>query len=99
MEKLRQRATGELADRLETELVGRNVLEGRWTFQIVEEYDDDYYSTFKRLESDARRDLVDGRRHLFEAEMKEGRRTPGRPHHEAVPGGAAAAESTQNPET
>ena len=74
-----------LADRLRTELVGRNVVQGRWTFQIVEEYDDDYYATFKRLEAAARDDLVDGRRHLFEAEMKEERRTHGRPHHEAVP--------------
>ena len=72
------------ADRIETELVGRNVIEGRWTFQIMEEYDDGYYSTFKRLEAGARDDLVGGRRHLFEAEMKEDRRTHGRRHHEAV---------------
>src|SRR4051812_22583264 len=26
-----------LADRIQTELVGRNVLPGRWTFQILEE--------------------------------------------------------------
>jgi len=75
----------ELADRLETELVGRNVVQGRWTFQIVEEYDDGYYATFKELEKTARDDLVGGRRHLFEAEMKEDRRTHGRAHHEAVP--------------
>ena len=81
------RAAGhaELADRLQTELVGRNVLQGRWTFQIVEEYDDGYYAAFKDLEAAARDNLVDGRRHLFEAEMKEDRRTHGRPHHEAVP--------------
>jgi hypothetical protein len=99
VDQLRAAGHGELADRLETELVGRNVLEGRWTFQIVEEYDDDYYATFKRLEADVRRDPVGGRRHLFEAEMKEDRRSAGRPHHEAVPGGAAAAESAQNPRT
>lgn len=75
-----------IADRLQTELVGRNVIEGRWTFQIVEDYDDSYYSTFKRLESDARDDLAQGRRHLFEAEMKEDRRSHGRRHHEATPG-------------
>jgi hypothetical protein len=28
---------GRLADRLQDELVGRNVIQGRWTFQIVEE--------------------------------------------------------------
>ena len=82
---LREAGHAELADRLRTELVGRNVVQGRWTFQIVEEYDDGYYATFKRLEAAARDDLVGGRRHLFEAEMKEERRTHGRPHHEAVP--------------
>jgi hypothetical protein len=76
---------GELADRLQDELVGRNVIQGRWTFQIVEEYDDGYNATFKRLEAQARDDLVGGKRHLFEAEMKEDRRTHGRAHHEAVP--------------
>ncbi len=84
--QLRDSGHEELADRLQTELVGLNVVEGRWTFQIVEEYDDGYYSTFRRLEAQARDSLVDGKRHLFEAEMKEDRRTHGRPGHEAVPG-------------
>ena len=52
---------------------------GRWTFQVVEEYDDGYYATFRALERRAREELVGGRRHLFEAEMKEDRRTHGRP--------------------
>ncbi|GAA2033929.1 hypothetical protein GCM10009740_25620 [Terrabacter terrae] len=82
---LRKAGHDEVADRLQTELVGRNVVEGRWTFQIVEDYDDSYYSTFKRLEADARDRLVQGRRHLYEAEMKEARRTHGRRHHEATP--------------
>jgi len=82
---LREAGHDDLADRLEHQLVGRNVLEGRWTFQVVEEYDDTYYSTFRSLEQEARDELVQGRRHLFEAEMKEDRRTHGRPHHEAVP--------------
>jgi hypothetical protein len=82
---LREAGHGALADRVETELVGRNVLEGRWTFQVVEEYDDGYYATFKDLEQAARDDLVGGRTHLFEAEMKEDRRTHGRRHHEARP--------------
>ena len=82
---LRDAGHAELAEQVSTELVGRNVIEGRWTFQIVEEYDDGYYATFKRLEALARDDLAGGRRHLFEAEMKEDRRTHGRRHHEAVP--------------
>jgi hypothetical protein len=74
-----------LAARIETELVGRNVIADRWTFQIVEDFDDGYYALFKELDQTARDQLVQGRRHLYEAEMKECRRTHGRPGHEASP--------------
>jgi hypothetical protein len=82
---LRRAGHLDLAERIDTELVGRNVLEGRWTFQIVEEYDDGYYALFKCLEEVARRQLAHGRRHLYEAEMKEAERSHGRRHHEATP--------------
>jgi hypothetical protein len=87
VEELREAGHTELADRIERELVGRNILEGRWSFQVVEEYDDGYYATFRELEKRARDELVDGRRHLFEAEMKEDRRTRGNPAHTARPDG------------
>jgi hypothetical protein len=82
---LRDAGHHDLADRIDRELVGRNVLDGRWTFQVVEEYDDGYYATFRTLEQRARDELVGGRRHLYEAEMKEDRRSPGVPGHEARP--------------
>jgi hypothetical protein len=82
---LREAGHDDLAGRLERELVGRNVLEGRWTFQVVEEYDDSYWSLFRRFEQEARDSLTDGRRHLHEAAMKEDRRTPGEPGHAADP--------------
>ncbi len=85
VDQLRDAGHTELADRIERELVGRNVIEGRWTFQIVEDYDDSYYATFRALEEQARNELVGGRRHLFEAEMKEDRRTHGHPAHTARP--------------
>src|SRR3954452_8745444 len=72
------------ADRLRRDLVGRNVLDGRWTFQIVEEFDDTYYEFFRGIERDSRA-LTGGVRHLYEARMKEQRRTPDRPAHEADP--------------
>ena len=81
---LREAGHGELADRLACELVGRNVIAGRWTFQLVVDYDDGYYAVFSELEARARQ-LVGGRRHLYEAEMKERRRTHGEPGHEARP--------------
>ncbi|WP_420752053.1 hypothetical protein [Rhodococcus sp. O3] len=75
----------ELAERVRTELVGRNIGEGRWSFQLVEEFDDGYWSEFRALDEDVRGKLVGGRRHLFEAEMKEQRRTHGRRGHESRP--------------
>lgn len=80
---LRQAGHDEIADSIERDIVGRNVIEGRWTFQIVEDYDDNYYTAFKDAERAARSQLADGKRHLFEAEMKEDRRTRHRRHHEA----------------
>ncbi|HEY0890108.1 MAG TPA: hypothetical protein VGE38_10905 [Nocardioides sp.] len=85
VDQLREAGHTQLADRFERELVGRNVLWGRWTFQIVEEYDDGYYAAFRELEKAARDALAEGRRHLYESELKEDRRTPGRPGHEYRP--------------
>jgi hypothetical protein len=75
----------ELASQLRHEIVGRNVIAGRWTFQIVEEYDDGYWSVVREFDRRCRDDISDGVRHLFEAEMKDDRRTNGLPHHEASP--------------
>jgi hypothetical protein len=71
-----------MADRIQCELIGRNVIPGHWTFQIVEEYDDGYYAEFRTIEKAARDELAEGKRHLYEAELKETRRTHGRPGHE-----------------
>jgi hypothetical protein len=75
----------DLARRVREDLWGRNVIAGRWTFQVVEEYDDGYWSRYRHWERTAREELVGGRRHLFEAEMKESERSKGRPGHEARP--------------
>jgi hypothetical protein len=85
VELLRQAGHAALADRLEDDLVGRNVLYGRWTFQVVEDYDDNYWTAFRELEREVRNQLVGGRRHLHEAGLKEERRTHGHPHHTARP--------------
>ena len=91
VEGLRKAGHVELAEEIEADLVGRNVLPGRWTFQIVEAYDDGYWSVFRRYEHKSREMLAGGRRHLFEARMKERERTRGRRGHEGVPPGAPTA--------
>jgi hypothetical protein len=84
-ESLRRCGQDVLARRLETELLGRNVIADRWTFQIVEDYDDNYWSAFRALESEARRSLTDGVRHVHEARLKEKRRTTDHPDHTKGP--------------
>jgi hypothetical protein len=75
VELLRASGHPEYADIVANDLVGRNVLPGRWTFQIVEEYEDGYYRFFADLEKRIRDELAGGRRHLHEARMKEQRQT------------------------
>jgi len=81
------RAAGhaEIADTLDRDILGRNPLPGMWSFQMVEAFDDGYYASAKGIEQRAIDELMAGRRHIFEAEMKELRRTPGREGHEATP--------------
>ncbi|OAH54127.1 hypothetical protein AYJ66_16150 [Dietzia cinnamea] len=85
-DKLDEIGRTELAERIRSEVVGVNVLHGRWTFQMVEEFDDGFWSTAREVDRAVREELTGGRRHVHEAEMKEANRTKGRPGHEATPG-------------
>ena len=60
----------ELARRVRREVVGRDVLDGRWTFEVVEAYDDEYYGPVGSVVRAARDRLAGGRRHDFEAQLK-----------------------------
>ena len=84
-DRLRDAGHDAVAERLETEVIGRNVLHGRWTFQIVEDFDDNCWSVFREHERRVRDELQRGVRHVFEAEMKERRRSHGKPGHERRP--------------
>jgi hypothetical protein len=86
LELLRACGEDELAERIRTDLLGRNVVPGHWTFQLVEAFDATYWEVFRDHERAVREALVAGRRHVYESEMKERRRTHGRPGHEARPG-------------
>ena len=85
LELLRECGATELEQRVRTDLLGRNVAPGRWTFQLVEEFEDGYWEVFRSHERAVREALVGGRRHVHEAELKERRRTRGWPGHESRP--------------
>ena len=74
-----------LAELLRKDVLGRNVLHGRWSFQVLEEFEELYYNPIRVAEDEMRCELVGGRRHIFESEMKEQRRTKGAPGHESRP--------------
>lgn len=78
------------AQSLRTDIVGRNVLDGRWTFQIVEEFDDLYYRAVESKIHELESRWCGGLRHLYESELKDQRRTAGRPGHEQRPRAAHA---------
>src|SRR3954452_19969308 len=76
LERMRAAGAGELAARIERELVGRDGLPGHSAFQVIEDFDDGYWEVFREYERAVREALTGGRRHLLEARMKE-RRQPG----------------------
>ncbi|MFE5860151.1 hypothetical protein ACFQ77_06255 [Streptomyces virginiae] len=82
---LREAGHEEQADRVEREIVGRNVIPGHWTFQIVEAYNSTYYQPFAAVERDVVDEVGGGRGHLLEARLKTIRRTHHHPDHTATP--------------
>jgi hypothetical protein len=85
LDDLEDAGHGDLAAALRAEVVGRNVIEGRWSFQVVEDFDDGYWTRFRDAERTVREQLVGGRRHVYESTMKERNRTNGRRGHESRP--------------
>ncbi|SFT61948.1 hypothetical protein SAMN05660657_01938 [Geodermatophilus amargosae] len=85
VELFREAGHSQLADDLDRDLVGRNVIADRWTFQVVEDFDDNYWSVFRAFDERARTELSGGDRHVLEARMKQRERTAGHPAHEAGP--------------
>ena len=73
VQAVRDAGRPEVADRIEQQIIGRDVAAGRWTFELVERYDDDYYRPFEDLERWARDTYAEGRRHLYESQLKRAR--------------------------
>ena len=71
LEHLREAGHRALADEIDQVLVGRDVVPGPWTYQIVESYDRTYYDIWKAApRSPMAERLADGTPHLAESSMK-----------------------------
>ncbi|MCC5948623.1 MAG: hypothetical protein JJT89_09230 [Nitriliruptoraceae bacterium] len=77
IEMLEGAGHGELAQELRRRWLGRNVVPGMWTFQVVEAFEDTYHEVAIDLNRRVRDELVGGRRHVQEAEHKRERRQDG----------------------
>lgn len=77
VQALRDAGEHETAGQVADVLVGRDVIPGCWTFQIVEQYDAQYWQPFRAVEADVRQRFAGGTAHIYEAEMKHGEQQPG----------------------
>jgi hypothetical protein len=62
---------------IRNELYGRDVLAGKWTFELVEEFEDGFYAAWRSVESEVRAALTGGKRHVLETRMKKERQARG----------------------
>jgi hypothetical protein len=73
---LRAQGHDDEAGLLEQQVIGRNVLENRWSFEVVEAFDDGFYGPVSGAVRDLERRTVGGQRHAREAALKRYRTTP-----------------------
>jgi hypothetical protein len=67
---LRDAGFAPIADAITEVLVGRDVMAGQWTYQLIEDYDDNYASVFREVERRVRAEVMGGARHVYESEMQ-----------------------------
>lgn len=67
---LKEAGHEELAEDIDRTLVGRDTIDGRWSFQLIEEYDRDYWQVFRAVEQHAREKVGVDQPHVYEAQMK-----------------------------
>lgn len=84
-ERLEEAGHGDDAEVLRRDVIGRNVLDGRWTFQIIEEFEASYYRPVRDAVQRLADTYLEGHRHVYEARLKQARRTHGRRMHEEAP--------------
>lgn len=68
--QLREAGQPELATEIDEVLVGRDVIADRWSYQVVEDYDANYWRVFRAAEAYARKRVGDVPMHVYEARMQ-----------------------------
>jgi hypothetical protein len=63
---LREQGYEEFADEIRDDHLPRGVLEDRWTYDLLEEYEEDFLSPYEEFEDEVRDEIADGVRHVKE---------------------------------
>jgi hypothetical protein len=77
IEELGKAGRDDLIELVRRRLYGLNVLRGRWTFEVVEEFDDGYYAAWRETDQTFRSELAGGVWHAYEARLKADRQAQG----------------------
>ena len=75
IEGLEKGGHSDLVEMIRSQVYGRDVLEDRWTYQVVDEFDDGYYAAWRAVTAAVRETVPGGGRHEHEAALKR-RRAP-----------------------
>jgi len=63
---LREAGRDDLADTLEQEHLSSGIVDGRWTYDLLEAFDEGLYDDLTDFEHRAREQITDGKRHVVE---------------------------------
>ena len=74
LQGLDEAARADLAALVRRELVGRDVLFDRWTYELLDEFDDGFWAAWRETEQRVRAELTGGRRHVHESALQKRRR-------------------------
>jgi hypothetical protein len=77
LELLTEAGHDDLAQSIRADLLGRNVVPDLWTFELVEQFEQTYGQVAGHWAARVREQLMAGRHHVHEAEMKAARRIDG----------------------
>lgn len=68
--KLRDCGHEELADRLRDDYLPRGPIDGRWTYELVEDFEAEFLDDLAELDRRAHEAIADGERHLAEQHQR-----------------------------
>jgi hypothetical protein len=74
VDELDEAGRSDLVELVRREVFGRDVVAGKWTYQLVEDFDAGYWEAWQGTEAAVRQELTGGKRFVHEATLQDRRR-------------------------